>query len=79
MGTKIKSSEISVTSANTVSDARNVRVFAENKTLLTIRTANNEVIGSITMPAGSIEVIEKNPTDTVSANVAVLAAEVGYN
>lgn len=79
MGTKIKSSEISVTTANTVFESKNVRVFAANSALVTVRDSSNNVIGTMTYPAGTIEVIEKSPTDTISANVAVLCVAIGYN
>ena len=76
--TKPISAEISVTTANTVFNAKLVRIYAANDALVTVSAANATVIGSFTMPAGDIELVEKNTSDTISANVAVKCCSIGY-
>jgi len=44
-----------------------------------VETRNGDVVGSFTMPAGSVEYLEKNPTQCVfAANAGVLGAQVGF-
>lgn len=75
---KVTGSEISVTTANTVNGANLVRAYAAGTTLVTIALANTSTVGTFTMPAGSIELIAKDYTDTISANAALLCAPVAW-
>ena len=72
------SNEISVSTANTVSGAVVVRTYASANSLVTVADANTDVKGQFTIPVGTVEYIEKTPTDTVSANVAVFCTSVAY-
>lgn len=79
---KLKSSEIALTTANTVSDASVVRIYALNAAVVSrLDTVANGsgVIGTITMPAGSIAFFEKEPTEQFSANVSVQATSIAYS
>ena len=74
---KVKSTEISLTSANTVGGAQVVRVYAPTSALLTF--ANTEgTIGTYTMIAGAEQFFLKAPADTIAANAAVNAVSIGY-
>lgn len=76
--TKVRTEEIGLTAANTVSNASLVRLYATANTLVTV--ANTEgTIGTLTIPGGRVEYVEKSPTDTVSANVSIRAVSVSYN
>lgn len=75
---KVTGSEISVTTANTVSGSNLVRAYAVANTLVTVALANTTTIGTFTMPAGSVELIVKDYTDTISANAALLCAPVAW-
>lgn len=75
---KLVGSQISVTTANTVSNANLVRAYATAETLVTISAANAAVIGTMTMPAGMVETIAKNFTDTITANVALLCTPLAW-
>lgn len=69
--------EASITTANTVSDARLIRAYAAAASVVTI--ANTEgAVGSFTMPAGSVTFIEKEPLNTVSGTTAILCTPVSY-
>jgi len=44
-----------------------------------VETQSGTVVGSFTMPAGTVEYLEKNPTQCVfAANAGVLGAKVGF-
>lgn len=75
---KLISAEQGLTTANTINDASVVRIYAVNAAVITRRDSESNVLGSCTMPAGSISFFEKNPTDTLSSNVSVQACSVAY-
>ncbi len=71
--------EISVTTANTVYNSSLVRAYADVKTLITISDAvSANTIATFTMPAESIELIEKDKLNTISANNAILCTPISY-
>lgn len=76
---KVLGSEVSIDSANTVGDAKLVRVYAPADTLVTIEDSDTNVVGTMTIPSGRVEYVEKRTTDTISANNAVLCVPVSYN
>ena len=76
--TKEKSSEIGVTSANTVSNATVVRLYATANTLVTVANTGG-TIGTLTLPGGRVEYVEKAPTDTIAANTSIRAVSVAHN
>jgi hypothetical protein len=75
---KLTGEEVSVTTANTVRSSVLFRVFSPSDALITIRDASNNIIGSMTQPAGFVEIMEKRATDTVSANTAIKCTPVAY-
>lgn len=78
---KVTKQEISVTTANTVYDSALFRFYTPaggSDALITVRSANGDVIGSLTQPAGFVEVMNKNPTDTVESNTAILCSPVAW-
>lgn len=76
---KVKGSAVSVTTANTVNDSKLVRVYATANTLITITDDTPTTLGTFIMPGGSVEYVEKNPTDTITANTSVSCTPVSYN
>jgi hypothetical protein len=70
---KVLGDEVDITSANTVSDARLVRVYATNVATITVGS-----VGSFTMPAGSVQYVEKASTDTLTASNTAVACAVSY-
>lgn len=78
---KVNKPEISVTTANTVYGAALLRFYTPSSgsdALITVRSANGDVIGSLTQPAGFVEILNKNPFDTVESNTAVLCTPVAW-
>lgn len=70
---------LAVTTEDTVYNSKLVRIFAKsvNDTLVTIKTSEGEIVGSFHMPKG-VELVEKNPTDTISANHEIQCTPVAY-
>lgn len=77
--TKIKSAEISVTTANTVSDATVVRVYAPSASVITIADDTATTVGTFTIPAGRVEYVQKQSNYTLAATVAVLCSSVAFS
>jgi len=75
---KLAGQEVSVTTANTVNGSVLFRVYSPSESLITIRDANSAVIGTMTQPAGFVEIIEKRKTDTIEANTAIKCTPVAY-
>ena len=69
---------INLTTANTVNNARLVYVFASAASLITVTSNTNVVKGSIVVPPNNFLLIEKDQTDTLTANLAVSATSVAY-
>jgi hypothetical protein len=69
--------EVSVTAPSTVGNSRLVRAYAAAVSVVTI-TSEDGVVGSFTVPAASVTVIEKEPLNTISATTALLCTPVSY-
>lgn len=79
---KLKSSEVALTTASTVSSASVVRVYAAAESVVSLldTVANGSgVIGTVTMPSGSIAFFEKEPLEQLSASVSVQATSIAYS
>ena len=74
---KLLSSEIALTSANTLGGASLVRIYATANAVITLANAGG-TIATCTLPAGSVEYFIKQPTDTFAANLAVRATSVAF-
>jgi hypothetical protein len=70
--------QIQVSTEDTVEDSRLIRVYAPTANTLITITSGNTVIGSFTMGADSVEIVEKNPTDTISSSVTILCTPISY-
>jgi len=78
---KVTKPEITVTTANTVYDCQLFRVYTPaggTDALITVRDSEGSEIGSMTQPAGFVEIMNKNPSDTVEANTAILCSPVAW-
>jgi hypothetical protein len=77
---KLVGPEVSVTTANTVNGAILFRVYTPTggDSLITIKDSGGTTIGSMTQPAGFVEIMEKRATDTVTANTAIKCTPVAY-
>ena len=58
---------------------RLVNTHSGNHLVTVVETQSGTVVGSFTMPTGTVEYLEKNPTQCVfAANAGVLGAKVGF-
>lgn len=78
MPCKPKALEMTLSTANTVNNAVLVRVFASTEAVITIADSSGANTGSLTIPAGSVSLIEKDPLDTLTASTSVKAVSVSY-
>ena len=69
--------QISLTTANTVSNAVCVYIGATSAALITVANTGG-TISSFTIPANQYIFVQKTPTDTVAANVAVFATPAAF-
>ena len=69
--------QISLTTANTVSNAVCVYIGAINAAVITVANTGG-TISSFTIPASNYIFVQKNPTDTIAANVAVAATPAAF-
>ncbi len=77
---KIISTEIALTTANTVSSASIVRVHNNSGGAVLITRANGSgTLGTCTLSNGGTEYFLKLPTDTLASNVAVRAVSVAFS
>jgi|TARA_B100000035_G_C20836129_1_gene480880 hypothetical protein len=75
---KLKGTETNLASATNVGFATLVRVV-NNKTstqLITLKNAGGTTIGTFTMTAGSVELVKKTSTDTLTGANTSLAVKV---
>ena len=73
---------VSTGTASSLSEATVVRLVNTDTaahTVSVVETQSGTGVGSFTMPGGSVEYLEKNPTQCVFAdNATVLGAKVGF-
>lgn len=71
--------EISVTNQDTVYNSGLVRAYAASSALVSINDAvSANTIATFTMSAGSVEYIEKDKLNTISANTAIQCTPISY-
>lgn len=75
---KPKNLEMDLTSANTVNNALLVRIYSANSAVITVSDADGANTGSLTVPAGGVTFVEKDPLGTVTSDVSVKAVSVAY-
>jgi len=67
------------TSFSEATVVRLVNTHSSNHLVTVVETAGGDVVGSFTLPTGSVEYLEKNPTQCVfAANAGVLGSKVGF-
>ena len=86
MKIKIKTTEAAAPTgsgtATNVSSATLVRAVNSGTTarLVTVEASGGTDFGTFTMPGGTVEYIQKDPTDKIfAAHAEILLAAVGYN
>lgn len=69
--------QISLTTANTVANSVCVYIGATSAAVITVANTGG-TISSFTIPANQYIFVQKNPTDTIAANVAVAATPAAF-
>lgn len=75
---KPTANQISLTSANNVYSSKVVYLSAINAAVVTLASNTGTTIATFTLPANQYIHVEKNPTDTLAANVAVYATASSF-
>jgi hypothetical protein len=75
---KPSANAITLTTANTIYDTPLVYLAASAATLVTVTSNTNVVRGTLVVPANQYVFVEKLPTDTLTANVAIAATPAAY-
>jgi hypothetical protein len=75
---KPSANQITLTTANTIYGAPIVFLSANASALITVTSNASVVIGTFVMPANQYIFVQKSPTDTLTANVAVSATAASY-
>lgn len=76
---KLTKPEVEVSSIpNTVNGAVLFRIFAPSTAKITVADSSNTVIGTMTIPSGFVEIMEKRSTDLVYASPAILCTPLAY-
>lgn len=72
--------EITLTATpTTVGDSMLVRIYSANISTITVTNpSDSSIVGSFTMPSGSVEYVEKYKTHTLEASVDVQCVPVSY-
>lgn len=75
---KPTANQITLTTANTVYGSQVVFISAITAAVVTVAANTGTNIGTFTIPAGQYIYVQKLPTDTIAANVAVYATPASY-
>lgn len=69
---------VAVTSANSVANSTLVRIHTTTATTVTIADTEANVIGSFSMPANYVDIVEKAATDTIACSASANCTPVAY-
>lgn len=75
---KPSANAITLTTANSIYDSPVVYLAATAAALITVTSNTATVRGTFVLPANQYVFVEKLPTDTLTANVAVFATPAAY-
>jgi len=70
--------ELTFTAANTVYNSRLVRVHAPALSVLTVTNEEETVVATMTIPAGSVLILEKEPLHTITGTTTLNCVPVAY-
>ena len=75
---KPSANAITLTTANTIYDSPVVYLAASAAALVTVTSNTSTVKGTFVVPANQYVFVEKLPTDTLTANVAISATPAAF-
>lgn len=75
---KPSANAITLTTANTIYNSPVVYLASSAATLITVTSNTAAVVGTFVVPANQYVFVEKTPTDTLTANVAISATPAAF-
>lgn len=69
---------VSVTTANTVANSNLVRIHTTSTTTVTVANSTGTTLGTFSIPANFVEIIEKHATDTIACTTSSNCTPVAY-
>ena len=69
---------IAVTTASSVANSTLVRIHASTATTITVKTSTGNFVGTFSMPANSVEIVEKAALDTIASSASANCTPIAY-
>ena len=69
---------IAVTTADSVANSTLVRIHTTSATVVTINTSTGDFVGTFSMPANTVEIVEKAALDTITCSTSANCTPVAY-
>ena len=69
---------IAVTTASSVANSTLVRIHTTSATTITVKTSTGNFVGTFSMPANSVEIVEKAALDTIASSASANCTPIAY-
>ena len=69
---------IAVTTDNSVANSTLVRIHTTSATTITVKTSTGNFVGTFSMPANSVEIVEKAALDTIASSASANCTPIAY-
>ena len=69
---------IAVTTDNSVANSTLVRIHTTSTTTITVKTSTGNFVGTFSMPANSVEIVEKAALDTIASSASANCTPIAY-
>lgn len=69
---------VAVTTANSVANSNLVRIHTTSATTVTVANSTGSTLGSFSMPANTVEIVEKAATDTIACSASANCTPVAF-
>ena len=69
---------IAVTTDNSVANSTLVRIHTTSATTITVKTSTGNFVGTFSMPANSVDIVEKAASDTIASSASANCTPIAY-
>ncbi len=69
---------IAVTTDNSVANSTLIRIHTASATTITVKTSTGNFVGTFSMPANSVEIVEKAALDTIASSASANCTPIAY-
>jgi hypothetical protein len=69
---------IAVTTDNSVANSTLIRIHTTSATTITVKTSTGNFVGTFSMPANSVEIVEKAALDTIASSESANCTPIAY-